>query len=52
MCSSLLRATINFTFQTLQQLSIVVRNLLQVTKPKFQLPYRTFIILPEAYRDG
>ena len=30
----------------------MVCNLLQVTKPKFQLPHRTFIVFPEAYRDS
>ena len=56
--SSLLRATMNFVFQTLQPLSTVdepaFHNLLQVAKPKFQLPHHTFIaskVLPEAYSE-
>ena len=56
--TSLLGATVNFAFQTLQPLSIMdepaFRNLLQVAEPKFQLPHRTFItskVLPEAYSE-
>ena len=53
---SLLRATSNFIFHTMQPLSLVdepaFRNLLQVAEPRFQLPHRTHItmkVLPEAY---
>ena len=56
--TSLLCATMNFVFQTLQQLSIVDEpafcNLLQVAEPKFRLPHRTVItskVLPEAYSE-
>ena len=55
---SLVRATMNFVFQTLQPLSIVdeptFSNLLQIAEPKFQLPRHTFItskVLPEAYSE-
>ena len=55
---SLLHATMNFVFQTLQPLSIedepAFCNLLQVAERKFQLPHCTFItskVLPEAYSE-
>ena len=55
---SLLRATMNFIFQTLQPLSIVDEptfcNLLRIAEPKFQLPHQTYItsqVLPEAYSE-
>ena len=56
--TSLLCATMNFVFQTLQPLSVMDEpafcNVLQVTEPKFQLPHHTFItskVLPEAYSE-